>query len=560
MNFPLRDIEQQVNESHLLHGEDLLAAGNIARLVELERHLWEAKVADSDQEYEVEVKITPSKLAAASCECQTFAEHRMCGHVVAVLLQLRRQRQQAKSSKPRSYQQNKKLTTGLVLNQIDPEELIDFVRQYAKTNRNFSIALKARFAATVSNMRSDEKYKQVLESAISASRKSDRSITQRGAQKIIKVLKELLQTANKAVVERDFVEGFIIARSIIERVGPIFKKVTSEKVRLEPQLERAFRLIDQIIIQQPAPALLEQIWDYCYAEPQKLIYRSAGLDLEFLQFLHRLADESAKQDQLIALTNELLAKYEKEHRNKTSILLFQYKVLREAKQEAQAQALIEAHLKEPEILLFAIEQARQHGRLEQARQLALTGLSMKPTSAVVDQLDEILLKIARHNKDQAGIIQFAEKRLLRSLQAGYFSLINTTRPKNWKTYVDGLLKKIQKMPFSKEKLDLIGHILLTQDRFDALEQHLSQSLSVDLLLKYGPKIKSIGQARLYELYQKLLHYYLRNHVGRKPSIKIRTAISQLHDFGLSDLADQLVEEFRNDYAERHSLMEELNFF
>lgn len=559
MNFSLQYIEKNVDEEELLKAELLLEKGRVGPLTELDKHLWIANIEGDDRHLEVEAKISPSKVLAGSCECETFRQKRQCSHFIALLLKLRRQTAKP-TPRPSKSDSQKKLTTGLVLNQIDPEELIDFVRQYAKTNRNFSIALKARFAASVDTMKSDEKYRQLLESAISAARKTDRSISQRGAQKISKVLKELEVTAQRALADKDFVEGFMIAKSIIERISPVFSKVTSDKVRLEPQLEKAFRLISSVLSASIAPALEKQIWEYCAEESNKLLYRSNGLDLAFLNLMHQVANTTARKQLLLEQTAVLLSKYEREKRPNTDLLLFRFKLLEAFGHPEMAQQLIAQHLNTPEILLFAVKYAIEHDQPKQAQKLAEAGLDLPQELYIKDQLEDHLLQLASQENQSEKVLEYGERRLLRSLNTEYYDQMRATNPANWPDHVERLLQKIRKLPFSKEKLHLAAYILLTEGRIDALEAHLNQSLSVDLLLEFGPKIQQVGHQRLYELYHHLLHYYLRNHVGRKPSLKIRHSISQLQALGLTRLADQLVEEFRSEYGERHSLMEELDFF
>ena len=187
MNFLLRHLENEVPESALLEGEALLEGGAVESLHELEKQLW---IAQSEG-FEVEVQLSGQKVTAGTCECDAFKASGICGHLVGTLLQVRQQQQRQKEKreqKKKATNTPRRLTTGVVLDQVDPAELIDFVREYARTHRNFSIALKARFASSVSNLNSKDKYLQLLDTTINAVRKSDRQITMRGAQRLSRVL------------------------------------------------------------------------------------------------------------------------------------------------------------------------------------------------------------------------------------------------------------------------------------------------------------------------------------------------------------------------------------
>ena len=96
MNFLLSDLEKFVNETALLLGEELLEQGCVRNLQEIERHLWLAEVQDLSL-FEVELRITPTKIAQGSCECTTFRPGDPCGHFVAAALALRRQIEEKKA-------------------------------------------------------------------------------------------------------------------------------------------------------------------------------------------------------------------------------------------------------------------------------------------------------------------------------------------------------------------------------------------------------------------------------------------------------------------------------
>ena len=86
------------------------------------------------------MQITPARVKAVSCECATFNQEKMCGHVVGGLFALRRHFLE----KPKKAQKDKrpkakvfhKLTAASILEHVGHEELKAFIVTYAKQNRN----------------------------------------------------------------------------------------------------------------------------------------------------------------------------------------------------------------------------------------------------------------------------------------------------------------------------------------------------------------------------------------------------------------------------------------
>lgn len=107
MNFPLQNIETYLDEESLLLGESLLEAGSVEDLREVDKHLWVAKVNDR-QGYEVEVKLSPSRVLAATCDCDRYRDIGICEHLAAAILLLRRRQQEKKQrrQKQRKTQKN----------------------------------------------------------------------------------------------------------------------------------------------------------------------------------------------------------------------------------------------------------------------------------------------------------------------------------------------------------------------------------------------------------------------------------------------------------------------
>ena len=106
----------------------------------------------------------------------------------------------------------------------------------------------------------------------------------------------------------------------------------------------------------------------------------------------------------------------------------------------------------------------------------------------------------------------------------------------------------------------VARILAEEGLHERLMDYAEQVQSLDLLQEFAPYLIDNHRERLLELYRKLLTDFLRNHLGRKTSQRIREALQRLHEIGAGNMAVLLVEEFRSQYPERHSLMEELALF
>jgi len=563
MNFPLNNLEQHVEESALLAGERLFEEQKVQQLRELEKHLWVAVV---DEQYEVELQITPSKVQNVSCECSNFLDTGDCQHIVAGLFALRQklQQQQAKKKKLRKKKKSKnapkRLTPSVILDNVTLDELTDFVRKYASRDRNFALALKARFAGVVEFYDTKEKYQQVLDSSIEAARKTDRMISYRGARKLEKVLNELLQQAEAALVQKHLTTTLYIAESIIEKLTPILRKIEREKDLILERLEDAFQLFHTVLESEPAPALQNEIWAYCQSEATKLTYRLNGLTLHFFRILKRMTTTPNKVDELIELLNTLLDSSHTDAQTYVQLLLAKLSLLETNERHEEVKSLVEQNLGQPEVLHFALRQLLQREAWEAARRLAEEGLRSSEDTQLIGKLEDTLLQIAKEQKNDEAQARYARRRLLATFDMTYFHTFKSATNGVWQESRHTLIHDLQQGAHSLEKRNLIAAIYATEGMEKELFDFIKRAKSMDLLQEHLDLFSKKNRKAALQLYEQLLYTYLENHVGRKSSQRVRDKIGFLYKIGEERQAEALVEKIRTDYPERNSLLDELIVF
>ncbi len=559
MNFPLEYLEKHVDEASFAQGEALYDAGEVHDLFELEKNLWLATSAG----FEVEVQLSPSRVIAGTCDCEIYQERQMCGHITAVLLTLR-QKQQAKAQKRKKAKRPatpRKLTTGIILDQVDPEELIGFVRNYARTNRNFAIALKARFASSVSNLDSKDKYLQLLDTTISAVRKPDRHITVRGVQRLSKVIRELDQQILQAVEDGNFVEAVNIAQSIIEKISPVLSKATTQKADLRQQLIGIFERLFYLIQQSPAPGLLRRLWDDSRSEYNKLTYRTNGLDLYFFKLMFRVAREPAQQEDLLKILEEQSEKYASDAHPAPDYLLLRIAVLERLERAAEAQHLMEQNLNAPDVLSYAIQQAQERGNRPREKALAQTGLRLDLPDTYQQQLEALLLRIAEEEGEAEQIRHYALRRFFQTLDLDAYQKARRATPAAERSeLLSATLARLKEQPYSANTRDAIAQLLELENAWPVLMAYVEEVQSLDLLEAASSNLMPRYPERVRQVYTQLLQAYAQHYVGQKTARRISQALDHLIELGAEGFARAVASELRQSHPERHTLMAELQRF
>ena len=557
MNFSLRNLEKEVSEEALLEGEALFETGKVNDLKELEKNLW---IAQSDG-FEVEIQLSGLTVVDATCECATFREVGMCGHLAATFLQLRKDKEKQKSQRKKKKPSVSRLTTGIILDQIDPDELVAFVREYARTHRNFSIALKARFASNVSNLNSREKYVQLLETTINSVRKQDRIITLRGAQRLIKVINELNAQAERSLATGDLIEVADIAISIIRKVTPVLTKVQRKREEIRALLVKNFEYLLTITNQAPAPKLLELLWEDCLGEYAKRTYHNNQLDHYFFKIMLRVANTTQQLETLLSIVQEHASVFSETHESYKDYILIQIAVLEQLGSTDAARKLVEEHINTPAVLEFALDQAQKAGNRPREKALAQFGLELELPESEKNKLESRLLKIAESEGDALAIHEYALRQFLRNLDLhDYEKARQHIAPELRLQLFEDTLTQLRERPYSIEIRDTLSELLIIERQWEILLAYAIEIQSLDLLTTIDVHLLSRFPEQVKQLYQQLLHDYARHYVGPKTARRIGLALEHLETSGAQGLAKALATELIRQNPERHTLAAELAKF
>lgn len=555
VSFLLKNIELNLDERFLLIGEKLLDAGNPTRLEESERNLWIAQV----ERYEVEIQITPSRVKACSCECESFQQDGMCGHIAASLLALRRklsERQPVAKKKKTRLRYYKKLTVTSVLENLNSEELSDFVLGYAKKHQAFSLALKARFAARVPMSDNNLKYGLVLDSAIRSSRKRGGAISLSGSKQIAQLASELLRQAGDALALEHFAECFDILKSILEKLPPVLNKCEDQGEALGAVLSETMENWRILSTSPLPPALRELLWKFFLHEIPRPVNSMHGLSELLLDLLSELANDKTKWVELLDFIQKELRKHNSPPTLRDKLMRIQLQLLHKRGMAARARAFYKAVLTDVDETLYVIQLAMQESLWRCARDLAGKALALSPTSQVQFQLQETLLQVALNEGDSPTVLKWAKQRFLTTGSMEYFGLCKKHAGDHWAACLASILVELSSDSFS----GTLAAVYAAENMTEQLLALLTEKGTLRDLMRFDAYLIKAYPKQLEGLYKQFLTGYLDSHLGRVPARQVRILILHLQKIGGGTLASKLTSFIRKKYPGRNSLREELALY
>lgn len=260
----LHDFEYHISQTTWSTAQDMVSTGRVHDLREVERHFWVAKVTDEEATYESEVIITPSKIKAYACECWSEPRKFMCAHIAANLLQVRRfldqrtaERARKTAEKAAAQSEITRLSVRHVLPAVSLEDLQEFVKDYARRDADFALALKTRFADMVDG--SKKAWHLVLQSVLP---KSGKNMREQDFRRLQQTIHDLEARSQKAAQNGDQVIVVKIAMALLEVVGPLVAIApASRKEPLMAICARAFEQQAERFTPTAPPEFRDDIWN-----------------------------------------------------------------------------------------------------------------------------------------------------------------------------------------------------------------------------------------------------------------------------------------------------------
>lgn len=545
-----------MDEAHLLVGEKLLDEQKVTSLYESERNLWVAEVDG----FETEMQISPSRVKACSCECGVFLKEKMCGHVAAGLLALRKRISEKKARKSnvagpgKTYQ---KLTVNAILDQVGKEELSAFVRHYASTNRNFSIALKTRFAGAVPMVDNTEKYRQVMDSVIKSALNKNGRISSPGTKQILATGEDFLGQATDSMALEHYVESWSVLKVLIEKVVPAINRADFEKAALLEFSQAVFTLLEQLVGQPIPPTLRLEIWQFLLVMAVRPIYRGYDQLVPIFKQLLLMADDKSKFESLLSLIDqELKRSATLSDIHHQQLVACKWAVLQKRGFGKTYKTYEQEVLASPEQVLFHVATAVKHGLVDVAKSLGVKGLAVSSHRLFQYRLKMDLLNIALQENDRDRVAAYAKDCFVYSGNVKYLRQCKQHHSGDWEAVFEEIENDIRQLD-SRDKNQHLADLYGEDKRISELKKLVLEIGTVDFTMQVDRYFLPDFQKDLKEVYTQVLDQYFSTHLGIKPTQKMMDLFAHLRKLGAPSLVDQLASFVRKNYPNRLDLALEL---
>lgn len=550
MKYLLKDFEHNISPATWETADQLCLSGSVRNLREIEPHFWVARVDVGDDSFETEVIITPQKIKAYSCECFTPGRRLMCVHIAASLLKLRQyfdKRAEDRRAKAEAAQSNElsRITVQSVLGNAGSSELEAFVRDYARRDRDFALALKTWFAGSVTE--AENPYALVLDSVFPKTMLAT-GFRDPDFRRIRKALDGLEVQINIATSDGNFRGLFQISAAILTKTLPAIEKL--EGNRREALLHfcvLALEKITEISDRHLSVELRESAWQIIF---------DFGIGGLFPVEMQRIAIKFLSESATDAEKNERIRKLfdETPHPAPAFLLELFLAALSVRKMPEAVPKVLEDFLETPDLIRTAILQLYYLKHWEAVLQSGSYFLTKQIFSSKQRrEVEDILIFVAEQSGDKAKQIDLFRQRFMRSGNFEAFRKLKAVAAKTWPKVCEKIVLELS----ARGEMNILAAALAADEQFDELAQLIKNEGTIAILQRYESNFYNGHSDFLRERYVTIFSKYLEDHFGAPAANYVRQRLAELNQNGQPELVLQIAKELLKRFPDRPSLPEEL---
>lgn len=582
-------------------GEEYYESGAVTALEEILDGEWTATVEGTD-DYEVEISIEDGIVTSQFCDCPYDGE--VCKHVVATILAIRNQQKKASCSAfSKKSKKSSRIEDAIIVKDIGlaedvamiedsvnesssnddlqrllslfkPEELSQFVLEYASQSAEFAAILKKRIVSKKlfgleKDFRAEvhKAFNSVTRSSKSRYRRYDDP--ERDWETIFEKVDSLLEKA-RLLTECENLDGaIVIALQVLRSIGEEYddELLYDDGVDASCACEEAGDLIVEIVEEH---VLSQEQKDWIFQELCRIaeisIYRDYGIyDID--ELVQNISISTQPAEKSLELLDQLLEE-RKDSFELYEVVFRKVSLLQKMGEGKKADATIRQYLYLPQIRRREVDQLIANSQYTEAFHLLDEGIRLaekEDKEGTVCEWQEKKLAIYEKLNNTVAVIDICRQLfLLTHGDLAYYKKLKKLIPEtNWKVFLESMMQETKfhgsAYFINKNKADIYVYEKDNNALFHLLES--KTTIGLDDLMQYAPHLRETHSVALLTMFSTELKVYAERNMGRKYYEYIAKVLKIMQKLKGGDTTVlQLVSEFRVMYKRRPAMMEELRHF
>jgi uncharacterized Zn finger protein len=555
------NFEQEIDSEILERGQQYYKSGKVQDLEEISDGVWRAIVLGGE-DYDVEIEDSPEGLLCG-CTCP-YEWGPYCKHVAATLYAIRAE---TKGGKPRQTQkQRQRQTINTLINRLTREQLIEIVSEQVKKDKMLANDILLKYGETAPGKAT---YAQIVKNSLREGTDRDGFIDYYSSHRATKGLYDLLAKAEKLIAAGEAAKALPMLQAVIEEATPALQYSDDSDGYIGGAIEQAFDYLEDTI---PAlnPADRAASFEYCLSEAFQPKYQGWDWRWSFLEAAAELVHNADER----AVLFEALDRMASQRKGNRWDFYTEYD---EEQAAALKLAVIEKQDSSQQIHEFLLQNVHLHRMRERlahlyieqkqyaaARKLCMEAIQLyrRDKPGLVRQYQKILLDLDEREGKSDNVIELAAKMLLDGYEFDpYYATLKRTVPaKQWSSYVETLIQRIQKETVNRWiASNTLREIYFREGMWDRLLELAGDANgTADVLHRHGDELEKKYPDEMCAIYEKLVYNAMARASSRDQYRTMCAYLKRIKKLGQPERAKTIAETLKNRYPKRRAMIEELS--
>lgn len=543
--IPLLKLDSFFLEDIYVLGEEICDNGGIDKVMELYKGKALVTMKDGNKS---EIRFNKDNIVDITCTCTDFKIKKVCPHVVAASLEIRKIALKFEEKEVLKRPGRKRETNDLfaeILQILDKNELTSFLTGYAQKEKNFRLMFEAFFLNKLKNKELENPYGKLLDEVLPPSSEIDIKFSRQQISLLTDISKDLLNRFKDELSLKRYTDAFNIIKHVINKLS--YASHRNNNDNLAVLMNEAHESLRLIFNNEIAPELKYKLYSFIF----EMIGKSYYFFQEKSDLIHLfLSSEPLNEDVLnfIEVLRNKLQVIRDEDARKYFIAFY---IGLKKRQNVLEDDWYETNFKD----------------LSDFMDIALVMLNEGFTS----ELDALLSELYSREKISKRLYLESQLRISISIndceRVGYlaqsiyestfdFRFIKRTQKCISKFTTDIIEKLNDQVAKNADEEDILYWWVLIS-RTDELVAYLKEKNDISLIQKHEIEIMQNDESQLEMLYLNYIHDYLNVHFGEKSISVVKNLLSHLRSIGAKKIAFNIEKDLFETFSTRKNLLKSL---
>ena len=559
--FALAKFSDFFSDESVADAEAHISDGRIGSLEEIEKKLWICKYEEGAQLYEIEIMLVGKKVKDFACDCGLIEKD--CRHAFFALEELNERFEDAIDSKIKLAENKKKKapikpqTIKNIIQSVEFEELKKFVADVSSSNKNFEMAVRARFGLDAEGQNIETSSKEIFTKLIAKARTSYGDINPKGWEQLITFLDGIKFKIENCFQHQNFANALEFWYCYTHFILRLHRSDFSVGKKLEKRRQFSNDFLAAIHPMVVAPELKEKLRQYLLTLAQAYVKLAESQTIVNYAFKEKIFTEENTLE-LLGSIREALSKSSLYFEEQIYLELLEINFLYKLNKNEEARRILRVKKRNSNLYLNVVYNCIEGEDYNEAKFLIEQGKLMYTEPEISFGFHRLEYALALKQNNVSEIKNLAYKLLITSNQKSFLDVL-------YEHNVSGeTLEKLTKVYEAKmsdsESREVLAYIYSKKEDWEAIIKLIEKTNDVELFGEYAKELYAIDAEKTKERFLSAFIKFLKTSSGSSLVERLHSVFQELFHRETEPLVKFLVKGITVEFKSRHYLRTRLYAF